>query len=116
MSFIQWFLLVEDILLMPIMIAFFFLRKIPYTIASILGLVILAYINIVLLQGNRYYLLILVPSIAYGFMMLIASGFTSRERNVVTSRTSKAIALTLLILTLLLVIAGIILFFKVFSK
>lgn len=114
MSFIQWFLLVEDIFMMPIIIAFFFFRKIPYTITSILGLLILAFINIVLLQGDHHYFLIIVPCLTYGFMILIASQFTPRGRSVITSRTSKAIAVTLLILTLLLVIASVILFFKIF--
>src|SRR5258708_19712247 len=61
MDFIHWMLVAEDVIISLVILAFLYLRKIPYTIISIINASMLLFLTILLFQNSTTQLFLPLP-------------------------------------------------------
>lgn len=114
MDFIRWFLVAEDIFIGLIILAFFSLRKTSYTIASVINLCVLLFVNILLFQRNGNIYFLMVPLVICGMTSLIARPFAPQTRARWSTKTSTVIIFILALATISLVIVSVLFAMKLF--
>lgn len=115
MSFVLWYIIFEDVILLAAICALIYAKQRLYTLVVVITLVILAFTTILLIHGIRNYLLSIVPIAAFIFMNLMVRPFIPRTRKTLSTRTARITTIILFSLTLLLIIAGILLSIFIFT-
>ncbi|SRR5258707_7851869 len=112
MDFIHWMLVAEDVIIALVILAFLYLRKIPYTIISIINASMLIFVNILLFQksNNEYFLTL--PIITCIITTLIARSFVPQRRSEWNVKTTKIVTTAFVISAIILIVISFILAFK----
>jgi hypothetical protein len=115
MSFVLWYIILEDVVLLAAICALIYAKQRLYTLVAVITLVILAFTTILLIHGIRDYLLSIIPIAAFIFMNLMIRPFVPRTRKILSTRVARIIVIILFSLTILVIIAGILLSIFVFT-
>ena len=109
MNFIQWILVVEDILITIVMLAFLSLRKNVYILVVLINICVLIFVNILVFQGNKNEYLLMLPIITIIFTSIGLQAYYPQKPTPWRPQASKIILFSFVTVIIILICISILL-------
>jgi hypothetical protein len=114
MTFMLWFLLFEDVLMVAVLSVVLSSRRRMYTLTVFITFLVLIVTNVLLFQRHTSWSLLLLPPVVGTILLLLARPFVSPSSRIMDTRKFNVLLISLTVLILFFIMLSGILVFRLF--